>query len=164
MKKIILPLLLSLSTPALAQTDTTYFSMLCGPCHTVGWGKKVGPDLKDIDKKYSDEQLTAWIKELKMAASDTTSAQLQKMMKTRRMPGFVFVENPDVSAIIAYIKKMSSYNFIGPRPYYDLYYKMNRANSDSISTKKLEKFHKTLMNDSQRNGVFWEFYWLMFGH
>src|SRR5262245_35767451 len=74
-----------------AQTDTTYFTMLCGPCHTIGWGKKIGPDLKNISEKYSDEQLTTWIKELKMATTDSSlfSETLQKKMKNRRMPGFV---------------------------------------------------------------------------
>jgi len=48
--------------PVFSQTGTELFmENRCSRCHTIGRGRFVGPDLYDISKKYSKEQINAWI-------------------------------------------------------------------------------------------------------
>lgn len=51
-----------ISFHAVAQNGESVFKAKCGACHTVGKGKLVGPDLKDVEQRYDEEWLHEWIK------------------------------------------------------------------------------------------------------
>lgn len=54
---------LALPGTALAQGGTAAenFAKLCAACHTIGGGKRVGPDLKGVSDRRSEEWLIKWI-------------------------------------------------------------------------------------------------------
>ncbi len=55
--------LLSWSGLASAQADAgaQHFQKLCSACHSIGGGKRVGPDLKGVTERRSKEWLVKWI-------------------------------------------------------------------------------------------------------
>jgi len=48
-------------TSALAATGAEDFTRLCSACHTVGGGKRVGPDLQGVNDRRSADWLVKWI-------------------------------------------------------------------------------------------------------
>ena len=48
-------------TSALAATGAENFTRLCSACHTVGGGKRVGPDLQGVNDRRSADWLVKWI-------------------------------------------------------------------------------------------------------
>ena len=55
------------------------FESKCLACHSIGQGKKLGPDLYDLTKRRSDEWITKWLKNPeKMLKSDATAKAMLK--------------------------------------------------------------------------------------
>jgi nitrite reductase (NO-forming) len=63
------------------------FESKCLACHSIGQGKKLGPDLAGVTKRRSDEYLTRWLKSPeKMLESDADAKALLKEYNNIPMP------------------------------------------------------------------------------
>ena len=63
------------------------FESKCLACHSIGQGKKLGPDLAGVTKKRSDEWLTKWLKSPeKMLETDPDSKAMLKEYNNIQMP------------------------------------------------------------------------------
>jgi mono/diheme cytochrome c family protein len=88
-----------------AEQGKAIFQQKCSACHTIGGGKLVGPDLKDVTQR---RDLT-WIKDFisapdKMIASgDTTATQLMAEYNNMRMPD-LGLSSTEVEALVAYLE------------------------------------------------------------
>jgi mono/diheme cytochrome c family protein len=88
-----------------AQDGKLVFQQKCSGCHTIGGGKLVGPDLKDVTKRVE----LSWMKDFisnpsKMIDSgDPVAVQLLADYNNLRMPTLGLSEN-DLTAVIAYLE------------------------------------------------------------
>ncbi len=108
LRGVLLPLALLFILPfAVSAADpdgASLFKANCAACHSVGKGKLVGPDLKDIQKRQSEDWLLKWIK---------SSASLRKSgdAYANEIFGQYNIEMPDqslspseIKAVLGYIK------------------------------------------------------------
>lgn len=81
----------------------TLFETKCASCHSIGGGKKVGPDLKGVAKTRSHDWLIGFITapDKVIASGDPTAAQLVKEYGMP-MPS-LGISKTDAEAILAYI-------------------------------------------------------------
>jgi protein SCO1/2 len=85
------------------------FSSHCAPCHTIGGGHKIGPDLAGVTKKRDPQWLARFIAspERLLTERDPLALDLFEKYKPVRMPSFNL--NPtDTAAIIGYIDKQTA--------------------------------------------------------
>jgi mono/diheme cytochrome c family protein len=92
---------------ASAATGEENFTKVCGACHTVGGGKLVGPDLKDVTKRRTDEWLLKFLKSPKamIDSGDATAVGLFKEFNLV-MPDPTYSE-PELKDILAFITTKS---------------------------------------------------------
>jgi mono/diheme cytochrome c family protein len=85
------------------------FTKLCSPCHTVGKGRLVGPDLKNISDIRSPEWLTSFIQSSQslINSGDIDAVAIYKEYNNLLMPDQP-VDAGQVNAIIVYIKEAGS--------------------------------------------------------
>ncbi len=81
------------------------FESKCASCHTIGGGKKMGPDLKGVARQQPQEWLVDFIvaPDKVIASGDPTAAQLVKEYGMP-MPN-LGVSKADAEAILAYISQ-----------------------------------------------------------
>lgn len=86
-----------------AVTGRAIFEEKCSGCHSIGGGKLVGPDLKDVTKRRDPQWIKSFITDpAKMIASDPTAQQLLKENNNITMPTLGL--SPDqVDALVAYL-------------------------------------------------------------
>ncbi|MBI4284718.1 MAG: c-type cytochrome [Chloroflexi bacterium] len=93
------------ASPGDAAKGEAIFKQKCAACHTVGGGKTVGPDLKDIGAKRDREWLTRFITEPDkvLAAKDPIATALLQEYNNIPMPnmGISKTEVEDVLAFLA---------------------------------------------------------------
>jgi protein SCO1 len=80
------------------------FGRDCLPCHTIGHGDKIGPDLLGVTRVRDRKWLTRMIQkpdEL-LSANDPIATQLLKKYKNVRMPN-VWVSDDELNALLGYI-------------------------------------------------------------
>ncbi len=79
------------------------FDVKCTPCHTIGGGRKVGPDLKGVTKLRPKTWLVAFISdpEKMFAQDDATAEQLLEEYKIK-MPN-MGLSSEDVNSVISYL-------------------------------------------------------------
>jgi hypothetical protein len=79
---------LALPRNAAAQDAGQFFEENCAPCHTIGGGRLVGPDLKDVTKQKSREWLEHFMQNPKavMDSGDSYALQLRKEAGGMLMP------------------------------------------------------------------------------
>jgi mono/diheme cytochrome c family protein len=80
------------------------FTQNCAGCHTLGGGDTVGPDLKGVVERTSEEQVRAFIAtpEQVLASGDPAVAALVQKFKGVKMPNLGL--KPDqVDALVAYL-------------------------------------------------------------
>jgi len=100
--------LLTFST-AKADDGQDLFSTLCTPCHTIGKGRLVGPDLKNITEKRTEDWLVPYIQSSQtvIKSGDADAVAVFNEYNSLLMP-----DQPlDVSqtkAVISYIRATSS--------------------------------------------------------
>ncbi len=100
--------LLTFST-AKADEGQDLFSTLCAPCHTIGKGRLVGPDLKNITEKRTEDWLVPYIQSSQtvIKSGDADAVAIFNEYNSLLMP-----DQPlDVSqtkAVISYIRATSS--------------------------------------------------------
>lgn len=84
------------------------FKKLCAPCHTVGVGDHVGPDLLGATERRDHEWLSAFIQnpEALRRQNDPVAAELAVRFPGVRMPSFGLTET-DAADLISYIDTLT---------------------------------------------------------
>ncbi|MBT3236917.1 MAG: cytochrome c [Bdellovibrionales bacterium] len=86
----------------------TTFNGVCAACHSIGQGKRVGPDLKGVTKRRQQDWLIKFIKDpMGMVASDPVAKKLFDEYNKIPMPPQPTLKDGDIKAILDYIKKKS---------------------------------------------------------
>lgn len=83
----------------------TLFRKLCTPCHTIGVGNRVGPDLRDVTSRRTHDWLTAFLSSpgRMRKSGDPLALELDEAFPGVRMPELGLSPN-DVGDLIAYMK------------------------------------------------------------
>ena len=86
------------------QPGQALFKKMCAPCHTVGVGDRVGPDLRGVTVRRERDWLAAYIQNpARMRAQhDATALALVEKFPAVRMPILGIAQN-DASDLIAYL-------------------------------------------------------------
>ena len=68
------------SQAAMAQVPATYFQQNCLSCHTIGGGRLLGPDLKNVYERQSREWLVNWMLDPEgvLKSGDPYAVKMQK--------------------------------------------------------------------------------------
>lgn len=92
-----------------AQPGQAMFKKLCEPCHTIGAGKRVGPDLRGVTDRRDPAWLTAFIRDpvKVLADKDPTALALAAEFPGVRMPR-LGVSKVDAADLITYLRAESS--------------------------------------------------------
>lgn len=111
-KKLILPMAISMTSLAFtgkAQDGQAIFTAKCTPCHTIGNGRLVGPDLKGVNAKYNSAYFVKWIKSSQSVinSGDAKAKALFIEYNSIVMPDFPDLKDGDIKAIVGYIKSQS---------------------------------------------------------
>ncbi len=90
-----------------AQDGAALFKANCAACHTIGKGRLVGPDLKGVTNKRSEEWLAKFIKasQALISSGDADAKAIFDEYKVA-MPDFN-LPDADIKAMIDYIASMS---------------------------------------------------------
>ncbi len=95
-------------SPDPQQTDSEQqaakiFNSYCAACHTIGQGRRLGPDLKGVGTRRSADWLTRWISDpgQLLAEKDATAVAILHEYKIR-MPN-QHLTSGDVAALVAYL-------------------------------------------------------------
>jgi len=93
---------------ALAQRGEPLFtSRACVGCHSIGKGKRVGPDLEGVTSKRDLDWLRRWLKNpTAMLASDSLAKALLVQSNNVAMPSMRLADD-EVEALIHYIARES---------------------------------------------------------
>ncbi len=88
-----------------AQGGEAIFKATCSPCHSIGKGKLVGPDLKNVYDRHSEEWLMKWItsSQALVTAGDTSAVRLFKENDNMIMPDAT-ISADEIKEVIAYFK------------------------------------------------------------
>jgi cytochrome c2 len=91
------------------------FTANCTSCHKIN-SQLIGPALRDVDKKESDEWLHKWIKNngALRASGDKDALAIYTQFNKTEMTQFTSFSDADISNIIAYIKQESAKPVGGP--------------------------------------------------
>jgi cytochrome c551/c552 len=92
--------------PALAKRgESLYRNRGCEACHTIGKGKRAGPDLQGVTQRRDLDWLRRWLKNTnEMLESDSTAKAMLAEYNGVRMPG-QRLSDADVDALIHYIAR-----------------------------------------------------------
>ncbi len=94
-----------------AQTDgKNLFKDYCKACHTIDQGKLVGPELKNVHEKRSEEWLIQWIRnpQAMLDAKDPDALAIWEEYNKVPMTPNPNMTDDDIRGILAYIKEQSS--------------------------------------------------------
>jgi len=103
-------LLATVSPRVSAQQAKDFFKQNCVACHTIGGGRLVGPDLKDVTKQKDRAWLEQFIRnpQAKMDSKDPDALQLQKEANGVTMPTLPGVTPEMAKALIDYVESESA--------------------------------------------------------
>jgi mono/diheme cytochrome c family protein len=89
-------------------TGDTMFQQRCAACHTIGDGKRIGPDLSGVAAKRPEEWLLRWIMRPDeiLAEKDPIALQLLDEFNHIPMPNLGVTE-PQSRALIDYLRRAS---------------------------------------------------------
>lgn len=106
-KIILVPFLffLMIGMNALAQDGESIYKAKCSACHSIGKGKLVGPDLKDVAQRFDNEWLHQWIKssQTMVKAGDEKAVKAYNDNNQMVMPD-QDVSDEEINQILAYIE------------------------------------------------------------
>src|SRR5262249_56333224 len=68
------------------QAGQILFKRICAPCHTIGVGDRVGPDLRDVTARRDRAWLTSFIRNPKKMFADKDPIVLALAEKFPRVP------------------------------------------------------------------------------
>lgn len=106
MKHSLLFFSLLFTVPASAVYDGgKIFTLNCRYCHSIGKGKVVGPDLRNVEKKYTEVDLIKWIRSSQsdIKGGDMIGKGLFEQFDQVIMPD-QNLSDSEIKAVIAYIK------------------------------------------------------------
>jgi cytochrome c2 len=84
-----------------------WLSRSCEACHSIGKGRRAGPDLLDVTTRRSTEWLTKWLKNTKeMQESDSIAQRLVVEAKGVKMAN-LHLTDADVEALLSYLAQES---------------------------------------------------------
>jgi protein SCO1/2 len=85
------------------------FKKICAPCHTIGVGDRVGPDLRGVTERRQQEWLTRFIRtpDKILAEQDPIALMLAAKFPGVRMPNLKLSEG-DAADLISYIGAQTS--------------------------------------------------------
>jgi cytochrome c551/c552 len=88
-----------------AQDGGQIFVTNCGACHTVGKGKLVGPDLKGVQDRHTEEWIQKWIKgsQALVKSGDKDAVKIFNDNNQIPMPDQPLADN-DIKSFLAFIK------------------------------------------------------------
>jgi protein SCO1/2 len=92
-----------------SQPGQALFKKMCAPCHTIGVGDRVGPDLRDVTTRRDQSWLTAFIQDpAKLRARhDPVALALMADYPAVRMPSLGVAQN-DAADLISYLAMEAS--------------------------------------------------------
>ncbi len=98
-----------------AEKGKEIFDSKCTMCHTIGGGKKMGPDLKGVTERREHEWLVKFISnpEKMFEENDPIATELLKEYNGLKMPNSNLSEE-QVNDVIAYIKAESETSKTNP--------------------------------------------------
>ena len=81
------------------------FRKLCSSCHTVGVGTRIGPDLRDVGKRRSEQWMTNFIMrpDKMLSQKDSIAVALDKQFPVAVMPSLGITQS-DAQDLVAYLK------------------------------------------------------------
>lgn len=93
-----------------AENGATLFKSGCNSCHSVGKGKIVGPDLKDVHTRRKEEWLLKFISSpgKMLNSGDETAKKLFEENNKILMPDHTFLKEQEIKDILAYLKAEST--------------------------------------------------------
>jgi protein SCO1 len=102
--------------PPKVDRGTYLFKTRCAPCHTIGKGNGIGPDLANVTTRRDHRWVTRMIAEpdRMLAEGDPIAVELFARYKDVRMPN-LGLDAEDVAVLLAYIEKESR-NIAQPTP------------------------------------------------
>jgi mono/diheme cytochrome c family protein len=91
-----------------AEKGQDLYSGLCAPCHTIGQGKLIGPDLKNISEKRSKDWLIAFIQSSQtvIKSGDNDAISIYEEYNKMLMPDQI-LDNNQITQILNYIEGTS---------------------------------------------------------
>jgi mono/diheme cytochrome c family protein len=98
--------LFSVSADVQAEDATAFFKQNCASCHTIGGGRLVGPDLKDVTRRQPDRK---WLAEFiidpgaKLDGGDPYATKLLNEARGVRMPKIPGVDPDLAGRLLAFI-------------------------------------------------------------
>lgn len=86
------------------------FNKACAACHSIGKGKRTGPDLLGVTHRHPEEWLYSWIKcpLCRIEAGDSTALKLYKEFDNVLMPSNKYLEDGQLDGILKYIEKQGN--------------------------------------------------------
>jgi mono/diheme cytochrome c family protein len=92
-----------------SQPGQALFKKMCAPCHTIGVGDRVGPDLRDVTTRREQPWLTAFIQNPAQlrARQDPVALALAAEYPAVRMPALGVAPN-DAADLISYLTAETS--------------------------------------------------------
>lgn len=101
------PCSLPVDTAMAKRGQALYTSRACLGCHSIGQGKRVGPDLKGVTAQRELAWLRRWLKDpAAMLATDSLAKALLAQYDNVPMPTLRLADN-EVEALIHYIARES---------------------------------------------------------
>lgn len=102
----------------IADEAATYFRQNCMSCHTVGGGRLVGPDLKDVDKRADRDWLLKFMVNPKsfLDGNDPYALKLKEESRGAIMPNISGLDMAKAASLLALIEaesKLPKSQFIG---------------------------------------------------
>ncbi len=107
-------LLFTLSVTAQTAASVTQgqdlFKANCMACHSIGKGKMVGPDLKNVHQKRNEAWLLKWIKSSKnlIGSGDADAVAIYEEFNKTPMTEFTSLTDDQIKSLISYIGMESS--------------------------------------------------------
>lgn len=94
--------------PQSVDQGKTIFEQKCASCHTIGGGKRVGPDLKGVTEEKDRDWLMRWIAnpDAMLKAGDPTAKKIFEEYNRVPMPN-LGLSTEEVAAVLAYIESAS---------------------------------------------------------
>jgi len=90
-----------------ARAGQALYQTKCASCHTVGEGKVVGPDLKDVHERREQDWLVRWLKDpMGMAQTDPIGQQLFEEYRQVPMPP-PGLDEEEIGQVLDYIRWQS---------------------------------------------------------
>lgn len=93
-----------------SENGKSLFKTNCSACHSIGKGRLVGPDLKNITIKRTEDWLMKWIKSSSslIKSGDADAISIFKEFNEVPMTDFSFLTDEQLKVMLSYIKEESA--------------------------------------------------------